>query len=270
MARRRAAGPPNELRRLWPRVLESDALGRCSRQPRCRVAGFSASSARAESAVARVLRGGGGRRGDGLEVTVCARDGGAGRSPDAYGRGGGRATRSRSSYALRRRPLRRRRAAGRRARRRALPGARAPPRHGRVVHWQARGRPADGRPGASDVYAGGVIAYSNEVKERRWASPSRCSRSTAPSRQKRPRRWRGRLRRARSRRGDRRDRRRRAGWGNAGEARGPRLCLRPDAGQRSQRAVPFLRRPRGVRARRRHSPCILLQAASVTFRHTRP
>jgi nicotinamide-nucleotide amidase len=66
-------GPPNELRRLWPRLLESDALRRVlagADTPRRRTLRFFGPS---ESAIARVLEEAGGE-GDGLEVTVCAHD----------------------------------------------------------------------------------------------------------------------------------------------------------------------------------------------------
>ena len=66
-------GPPNELQRLWPRVLESDALRRVlagAETPHRRILRFFGPS---ESAIARVLEEAGGE-GDGLEVTVCAHD----------------------------------------------------------------------------------------------------------------------------------------------------------------------------------------------------
>ncbi len=66
-------GPPSELRRLWPRALETAAfralLAR-ARPPARRVLKFFGVS---ESAVARALEAAGGD-GDGVEVTICARD----------------------------------------------------------------------------------------------------------------------------------------------------------------------------------------------------
>jgi nicotinamide-nucleotide amidase len=66
-------GPPSELRRLWPNALETDAfralLAR-TQPPGRRVLRFFGVS---ESAVARALADAGGD-GDGVEVTICARD----------------------------------------------------------------------------------------------------------------------------------------------------------------------------------------------------
>ena len=66
-------GPPRELHQLWPRVLETDPLVRLT-------ARVSAPSRRAlrffgvsESAIARSLAAAGGD-GDGVDVTICARD----------------------------------------------------------------------------------------------------------------------------------------------------------------------------------------------------
>jgi competence/damage-inducible protein CinA-like protein len=66
-------GPPGELKRLWPKALETDAfralLARTSPPQRRVVRMFGVS----ESAVARALAEAGGD-GDGVEVTICARD----------------------------------------------------------------------------------------------------------------------------------------------------------------------------------------------------
>jgi nicotinamide-nucleotide amidase len=66
-------GPPSELQRLWPRALETDAfrelLARAQRPGRRVVRLFGVS----ESAVARALAEAGGD-GDGVEVTICARE----------------------------------------------------------------------------------------------------------------------------------------------------------------------------------------------------
>ncbi len=66
-------GPPGELRRLWPRALETEPVRRVlarARAPERRVLRFYGAS---ESAVARALAEAGGD-GDGVEVTICARD----------------------------------------------------------------------------------------------------------------------------------------------------------------------------------------------------
>jgi nicotinamide-nucleotide amidase len=66
-------GPPAELRRLWPRALESEPVRRVLERavrPQRRVLRFFGAS---ESAVAHALAESGGE-GDGLAATVCARD----------------------------------------------------------------------------------------------------------------------------------------------------------------------------------------------------
>jgi nicotinamide-nucleotide amidase len=66
-------GPPGELRRLWPRALETEPVRRVlerTRVPSRRVLRFYGAS---ESAVARALAEAGGD-GDGVEATICARD----------------------------------------------------------------------------------------------------------------------------------------------------------------------------------------------------
>ncbi len=66
-------GPPRELQELWPRVLETDPLRRLRARavlPERRVLRFYGVS---ESAVARALAEAGGD-GDGVAVTICARD----------------------------------------------------------------------------------------------------------------------------------------------------------------------------------------------------
>jgi nicotinamide-nucleotide amidase len=66
-------GPPGELRRLWPRALESEPVRRVLERavrPERRVLRFYGAS---ESAVAEALEESGGE-GDGLVATVCARD----------------------------------------------------------------------------------------------------------------------------------------------------------------------------------------------------
>ena len=66
-------GPPRELQELWPRVLESEPLQRLrarTRAPERRVLRFYGVS---ESAVAQALAAAGGD-GEGVEVTICARE----------------------------------------------------------------------------------------------------------------------------------------------------------------------------------------------------
>jgi nicotinamide-nucleotide amidase len=166
-------GPPNELRRLWPRVLESDALQRLLARleaPRRRTLRLFGPS---ESAVARVLEEAGGEA-DGLEVTVCAHD--LEIRVDLVEAAAGEEAGGRLEAALRRefgaelfaedeRPveelvLERCRALGLRL------GAAESCTGGLV---SAR---LTAVPGASDVFRGGVVAYSDEVKMRELDVPS--------------------------------------------------------------------------------------------------
>jgi nicotinamide-nucleotide amidase len=166
-------GPPNELRRLWQRVLDSEALQRLLarvEKPRHRVLRFFGPS---ESAVARALREAGGE-GDGLEVTVCAHD--LEIRVDLLERDGGEERAARLGEALRARfgddlfaedersvaeiVVERCRALG-------LKLGTAESCTGGLV-----GARLTDVAGASDVYVGGVISYSNEVKERRLGVPA--------------------------------------------------------------------------------------------------
>ena len=166
-------GPPNELRRLWQRVLDSDAFERVLarvEKPRHHVLRFFGPS---ESAVARVLREAG-VEGNGVEVTVCAHD--LEIRVDLFERAGGEEQAARLGEALRVRfggdlfaedersvaeiVVERCRALGLRL-------ATAESCTGGLV-----GARLTDVAGASDVYVGGVISYSNEVKERRLAVPA--------------------------------------------------------------------------------------------------
>jgi nicotinamide-nucleotide amidase len=165
-------GPPGELRRLWPRVTESAGLRRIlagGDAPKRTILRFFGPS---ESAVARALEEAGGE-GDGLEVTVCAHD--LEIRVDLLARAGAEQRAAQLDEALRTRfaadlfaederpvaalVVERCRAYGLRI-------ATAESCTGGLV-----GARLTDVPGASDVYAGGVIAYSNEVKERRLGVP---------------------------------------------------------------------------------------------------
>jgi nicotinamide-nucleotide amidase len=167
-------GPPGELRRLWPRVRESDGLRDLLAGvdvPRHRILRFFGPS---ESAVARVLEEMGGES-DGLEVTVCAQD--LEIRVDLLERPGSEERAARLAAELRarfagdlfaedERPVAelvvdRCRALG-------LTLATAESCTGGLV-----GARLTDVPGASDVYAGGVVAYSNAAKQRQLGVPGR-------------------------------------------------------------------------------------------------
>ena len=166
-------GPPGELRRLWPRALETVAvrrvLGRAA-PPGRRVLRFYGAS---ESAVARALETAGGD-GDGVEVTICARDfevhvdvvvePGAEERADALV-AGLRAPVERYLFAEDERPVQELVLAA--CRERGLTLATAESCTGGMVAARLTAV-----PGASEAFRGGVVAYANEVKERELGVPA--------------------------------------------------------------------------------------------------
>jgi nicotinamide-nucleotide amidase len=166
-------GPPRELRRLWPRALETEVVRRVlDRAPATRrqVLRFFGTP---ESSVAQALAEAGGD-GDGVEVTICAREfeihvdlvvdpGGeerataiAGALRSSLGRHFfGEDERSISEIVL---DL---------CRTRGLTLATAESCTGGLVSARLTAV-----PGSSDVYLGGVVAYSNAVKERELGVPA--------------------------------------------------------------------------------------------------
>lgn len=158
-------GPPPELRRLWASALESEpvrtVLAR-ARPPGRRVLRFYGAS---ESAVARVLDEAGGE-GDGVEATVCARDfeihvdlvvdeGGEGRAEELAS--ALRTELDRYLFAEDERPVEAHVIDLCRAERLSL--ATAESCTGGLVAARLTSV-----PGSSAVFAGGVVAYSNELK----------------------------------------------------------------------------------------------------------
>ena len=165
-------GPPGELRRLWPRALETeqvrDVLGR-ARPPGRRVLRFYGAS---ESAVAKALAEAGGD-GDGVEATICARDFEIHVDlivdPDAAERAdeltaGLRAPLERHLFAEDERPIEEIVLALCRARGLSL-----------VTAESCTGGMIAERltsvPGSSDVFRGSVVAYANDVKEKELGVP---------------------------------------------------------------------------------------------------
>src|SRR5205823_8722156 len=157
-------GPPRELQALWPRVLETKPIRRLltrARPPRRRVMRFYGAS---ESEVAQALAAAGGD-GDGVQVTICARDfelhvdlfvqPGAEERADAIESqllaDAERFLFSREETATAELILRV-------LRERGLTLATAESCTGGLVG----GRLTD-VPGSSDVYVGGVVAYSDDV-----------------------------------------------------------------------------------------------------------
>jgi nicotinamide-nucleotide amidase len=166
-------GPPRELRRLWPRALETEAVRRVvARAPALgrRVLRFFGTP---ESAVAKALAEAGGD-GDGVEATICARefeihvdlvvepgaDKRADELADALRGSLGRQLFSEDERAIAEIVLDLCRANG-------LTLATAESCTGGLVSARLTAV-----PGASAVFKGGVVSYANDVKERALGVPA--------------------------------------------------------------------------------------------------
>jgi len=158
-------GPPRELQELWPRVLETQPLQQLisrAHVPERRVLRMFGVS---ESAVAQALAEAGGE-GNGVDVTVCARDfeihvdlfvqPGAAERADAIERG---IVESNAPYVFSRDDRSTAELVLELLRERGLTLATAESCTGGLV----AGRLTD-VPGASDVFRGAIVAYANEVK----------------------------------------------------------------------------------------------------------
>jgi nicotinamide-nucleotide amidase len=158
-------GPPPELRRLWPRALETEAVRRVldrAQAPERRVLRFYGAS---ESEIARALAETGGE-GDGVRATICARDfeihvdlmvepGGEGRADELAVALQGRV--GPYLFAEDERPVEELVLDA--CRTRSLTLATAESCTGGLVAARLTSV-----PGSSDVVLGGVVAYANEVK----------------------------------------------------------------------------------------------------------
>ncbi len=160
-------GPPNELRRLWAKALEAEPVRSVLAQvrpPERRVLRFFGLS---ESAVARVLAEAGGER-SGVEATVCARDfevhvdlvGDGERLAEAL-----RGELDRYLFAEDDRPVAE--IVLDLCRERGLTLAAAESCTGGLV-----GAMLTSVAGSSDVFVGGVVAYSNDVKQQMLCVPT--------------------------------------------------------------------------------------------------
>jgi nicotinamide-nucleotide amidase len=155
-------GPPRELQALWPRVLETEPMRRLlarAHAPERRVMRFYGAS---ESEVARALAAVGGD-GNGVEVTICARD--FELHVDLFVQPGAEARAAEIEAGLESRHLFSREETGTAElvlsllRERDLTLATAESCTGGLVS----GRLTD-VPGSSAVFVGGIVAYSNEAK----------------------------------------------------------------------------------------------------------
>ena len=158
-------GPPPELRRLWQAALATDPVARVLARAASRSTRMLRFYGLSESAVARALEEAGGE-GEGVEVTICAHDfevevelvadtGSAGRA-EALERALTRALRE-SLFA----------SDGRRLEEIVLDEARSQGLRLAVAESCTGGMVAErltAVPGASDVFAGAIVAYANEVK----------------------------------------------------------------------------------------------------------
>ncbi len=166
-------GPPTELRRLWPRAIETAPVRRIleqARRPGRRVLRFYGAS---ESAVAKALADAGGD-GDGVEATICAREfeihvdllvePGADERADALERALAEPL-ARYLFARDERPVEALVLDLCRARGWSLGTAESCT--GGLVAARLTSV-----PGSSDVFAGAVVAYANEVKEAELGVPA--------------------------------------------------------------------------------------------------
>ena len=155
-------GPPRELQTLWPRVLETEPLRRLlarAHTPARRVMRFYGAS---ESEVAQALANVGGD-GDGVEVTICARD--FELHVDLFVQPGAEARAAEIEAGLESRHVFSRDETGTAElvlsllRERGLTLATAESCTGGLVSARLTDV-----PGSSDVFVGGIVAYSNDVK----------------------------------------------------------------------------------------------------------
>ena len=165
-------GPPAELQRLWPRALESDPVRRVlarGRPPSREILCFFGVS---ESAVARALADAGGD-GDGVDVTICARDFEIHvdlyAEPDSEERARALAGALRAvleRYLFSEDDRRIEEIVLEVCRARGLSLATAESCTGGLVSGRLTSV-----PGASDVFRGGVVAYSDDLKTRLLGVP---------------------------------------------------------------------------------------------------
>jgi nicotinamide-nucleotide amidase len=166
-------GPPSELQRLWPRALDSGpvrAVLSRAREPERRVLRFYGAS---ESEIARALEESGGE-GDGVTATICARefeihvdlfvDGDGGAQADELV-AGLRERAGRHLFAEDDRPVEALVLDA--CRERGLKVATAESCTGGLVAARLTSV-----PGSSEVFVGGVVAYSDEVKAQELGVPT--------------------------------------------------------------------------------------------------
>jgi nicotinamide-nucleotide amidase len=162
-------GPPRELQALWPRALETAPLRRLlsrAEAPERRVMRFYGAS---ESEVARALAAAGGD-GDGVDVTICARD--FELHVDLFVQPGAEARAAEIEAGLESRHLFSREETGTAElvlallRERGLTLATAESCTGGLVSVRLTDV-----PGSSDVFVGGLVAYSNDVKAAQLGVP---------------------------------------------------------------------------------------------------
>jgi nicotinamide-nucleotide amidase len=166
-------GPPSELQRLWPRALDSGpvrAVLSRAREPERRVLRFYGAS---ESEIARALEESGGE-GDGVTATICAREFEI--HVDLFVEGDGSARADELVAGLRERAGRHLFAEDERpvealvldaCRERGLKVATAESCTGGLVAARLTSV-----PGSSEVFVGGVVAYSDEVKAQELGVPT--------------------------------------------------------------------------------------------------
>jgi nicotinamide-nucleotide amidase len=166
-------GPPRELEQLWPRVLETAPLQRLLKRAQARERRVLRFYGVSESALARSLADAGGD-GDGVDVTICARD--FELHVDLFVDDGGSARADEieqhliedvGSFLFAREEIGTAELVLGMLREQGLTLATAESCTGGLV-----GARLTDVPGSSDVYVGGVVAYSDDVKREQLGVPA--------------------------------------------------------------------------------------------------
>ena len=172
MRRRRASGAAGELQPLWAEALETEPLRALLAGRRRRTTACCASTA-SRNRLSRRRSTGAGGDGDGVEMTICARDFEI--HVDLFSARAGSGARPRAPLRRAARPVPLLDGRERRSRRSCSSSAggeadaRRPPSRARAGSLPAR---LTSVPGSSEVFLGGIVSYANAVKESELGVPA--------------------------------------------------------------------------------------------------